>query len=294
MPAEQQKGHTKRKRRPKTRSTHRRGGDRVSVAAKTAQVRRDADAYKMRVEGFDFATIATYLGVGEEAARASYWRAARTQPLATIEESRGLAFAEIEQRRQLIWIEIRKVQVMLGADEKKRFDAGELRHYMEMLNQCAVRQARLQGLDSPVKLGVAWTGAPLGGDVLTADQLNNLSNDELRSLFRLLDKAQHGNAVEVESHHVAEDTLNFPPAQPKPATPEPEPPVEPPEMEIQRRESTERYRPLREAEAIIAKLNVTDPTLRIGDPIVRAEMAREANKVLIDFGRRPWTEWMQN
>ena len=69
---------------------------------------------------------------------------------------------------------------------------------MEMLNQCAVRQARLMGLDSPVILGVAWTGAPLGVDLLTADQLNNLSNDELRNLFHLLDKAQHGQSVEVD------------------------------------------------------------------------------------------------
>ena len=99
------------------------------------------------------------------------------------------------------------------------------------------------GWDLPVKLGVAWTGAPLGGDVLTADQLNNLSNHELPNLFHLLDKAQHGQSVEVESHHVAEDTLNFPPAQPKPATPEPEPPVEPPEMEVQRREASEEVSP---------------------------------------------------
>ena len=182
---------------------------------------------------------------------------------------------------------------MLGADKKKRFDAGELRSYMEMLNQCAVRQARLMGLDSPVKLGVAWTGAPLGGDVLTADQLNNLSNDELRNLFHLLDKAQHGQSVEVESHHVAEDTLNFPPRN-QASDARAGAARGAARNGSAKTEASERYRPLREAEAIVAKLNVTDPTLRIGDPIVRAEMARKANKVLVDFGRRPWTEWMQN
>jgi hypothetical protein len=291
MPAEQT-GYSKRKRRPKTRSTHRRGGDRVSVKAKTEQAKRDAETFRMRVQGFDFPTIATYLGIGEEAVRIGYWRAVRSQSLATIEESRGHALAEIEQRRQLIWIEIRKAQAALGADGKKRFDAGELRSYMEMLNALAIRQARLMGLDSPVKLGVAWTGAAVGGDMLTPDQLNHLSIDQLRQLFELLEVARTGNgpSIDAESHHV--ETLNFP-VDAKPA-PAPEPPVEAPEIEVMRRESTERYRPLREAEATIAKLNVSDPTLRIADPVVRAELARQANKVLIDFGRKPWREWMQN
>ena len=295
MPAEQT-GYSKRKRRPKTRSTHRRGGDRVSVKAKTEQAKRDAETFRMRVQGFDFPTIATYLGIGEEAVRIGYWRAVRSQSLATIEESRGHALAEIEQRRQLIWIEIRKVQATLGADGKKRFDAGELRSYMEMLNALAIRQARLMGLDSPVKLGIGWTGAPLGGDVLTTEQLNRLDVNQLRQLFELLEVARTGNgaSIDAESRPVMETTLNFPPTPPKPATPEPELLAEPPEVEVMRRESTERYRPLREAEQIVAKLNVTDPTLRIGYPIVRAEMAKAANKVLIDFGRRPWREWMQN
>ncbi len=187
-------------RKPKARSQHRRGGDRTSVKAKTAQMARDAEAFKMRSQGFNFATIAGFLGVGEEAARASFWRAARSQTLASIEESRALALDEIEQRRALIWVEIRKVQAALGSDGKKRFDAGELRSYMEMLNQCAVRQAHLQGLDSPVRLGIAWQGAPLGGDTLTSEMLDNLTVDELQTLWTLIEKAKSGNgAVEVES-----------------------------------------------------------------------------------------------
>ena len=153
------------------------------------------------------------------------------------------------------------MQATLGADGKKRFDAGELRSYMEMLNALAIRQARLMGLDSPVKLGIGWTGAPLGGDVLTTEQLNRLDVNQLRQLFELLEVARTGNgaSIDAESRPVMETTLNFPPTPPKPATPEPELLAEPPEVEVMRRESTERYRPLREAEQIVAKLNVTIP-----------------------------------
>ena len=60
--------------------------------------------------------------------------------------------------------------------------------------------------------------------------------------------------------------------------------------EIARRESTERYAPLREAEAIIAKLDSTDPITGVADLVVRRELAKQANEVLLRFGRTPTAE----
>jgi len=52
--------------------------------------------------------------------------------------------------------------------------------------------------------------------------------------------------------------------------------------------------PLREAEAIIAKLDSTDPITRVADLVVRRELAKQANEVLLRFGRKPWREWQGN
>jgi hypothetical protein len=292
MSAEQSGQRKRTPRKPKARSQHRRGGDRVSVKAKTAQMARDAEAFRMRAQGFSFATIANFLGVGEEACRLGYWRAVRSQSLATIEESRALALSDIDQRRAIIWVEIRKRQAALGTDGKKRFDVGELRGLMDALHQCAVRQARLQGLDAPSRLGIAWMGDTLGGDTLTNEMLDRLNDNELRSLWTLMEKARTANgAVETTSRSVA-DTLNFRPAAPAPTTePKPVPVAEPPAPtlvpNLALEESPNRYAPLERAEEIVRQLRNRDPVTRIGDPSIRATMMREANQILIRFGRTP-------
>jgi hypothetical protein len=307
MSAEQMGQRKRTPRKPKARSQRRRGGDRVSVKAKTAQMARDAEAFRMRAQGFSFATIATFLGVGEEACRLGYWRAVRSQSLATIEESRALALSDIDQRRAIIWTEIRKAQAALGTDGRKRFDVGELRGLMDALHQCAVRQARLQGLDAPSRLGIAWMGDTLGGDTLGGDTLTNemldrLNDNELRSLWTLMEKARTATgAIETTSRAVA-DTLNFQPAapaptEPKAAAPVAEPPAPAPTVSeptlvpnLALEESPNRYARLEKAEEIVRQLLNQDPVTRIGDQSIRAKMRREANQILIRFGRTPLGE----
>jgi len=292
-------------RKPKARSRHRRGGDRVSVKAKTEQAQRDAQSFQMRAQGFSFATISGVLGIGEEACRLGYWRAVRFQSLATIEESRALALSDIDQRRAIIWTEIRKRQAAFGTDAKKRFDVRELHALMAALHLCAVRQARLQGLDAPSRLGIAWMGEPVGGDALTNEMLNRLSVDELRALFALLEKARNGASIEAESRPV-QAALNIPPPAP-PTDPQHTPveqhaPVEaqppaPAQEDLEsraRRESDERFAPLIEAEELIERLNSSDPLVAIADPLQRAEMARKVNAILVRYGRPLWTEWRGN
>jgi hypothetical protein len=285
MPAEQMGQRKRTPRKPKARSRHQRGGDRVSVAAKTAQAKRDAESFQMRAQGYPFATIATFLGIGEEACRLGYWRAVRSQSLATIVESRALALSDIDQRRAIIWTEIRKIQSALGTDGKKRFDVGELRSLMDALHQCAVRQARLQGLDAPSRLGIAWMGEPLGGDTLTNEMLDRLDDNELRSLWTLMEKARTRNdAVEVESHAI---TTNGHTDAPAISAPVAEPPAPTRVLNLAEEPAIDRYAPLERAEEIVRQLRNRDPVTRIGDQAIRARMAREANAILIRFGRTP-------
>ena len=279
-------------RKPKARSQHRRGGDRVSVKAKTAQMARDAEAYRMRAQGYSFAVIARFLGVGEEAARASYWRSVRSQSLATIEEARGLALSDIEQRRALAWTEIRKIQSALGADGKKRFDVSELRMLDGVLNDCARRQAALMGLDSPTRFAVGWAAMMPSDDLLTERQLDRLNDLELRQLFDLMSKARNGGSVEAKSHHVR-DTLNFPLA----ATPAPKAtPIIMPEPEIDplvadyRETTTERDRQMARLKELHDVLANRDPLTATGDPVARRTLAGEYNQLAARFGAPFWTE----
>ncbi len=284
-------------RKPKARSQHRRGGDRVSVKAKTAQIARDAEAYRMRAQGFGFAVIAGALGVGEEAARTAYWRAARSQSLATVEEARALAFAEIEQRRQTAWVEIRKRQAALGTDGKKLFDVSELRMLDGILNDCARRQAALMGLDSPIRVG--WAGAPLGGDTLTRTMLDNLSEEELESLWSLIEKARDGNAaIEVESHAINGNGHGVAPAIAAPVAEPPAPPAVASAPVTVASEpakpapvaASDRERQMARAEELIALLNNHDPVTGIRDPALRDRLIRELNGLAARFGRPMWQE----
>ena len=165
---------------------------------------------------------------------------------------------------------------------------------MDALHQCAVRQARLQGLDAPSRLGIAWMGDTLGGDTLTNEMLDRLSVDQLRELHDLMEIARTGKgAVEVESRPVA-DALNFEGAKPTPVI-EPETPTPPatvpseptlvPNLALE--EPPDRYSALERAEEIVRQLRNRDPVTRIGDQAIRARMAREANMILVRFGRTP-------
>jgi hypothetical protein len=297
MPAARQSDQSKphrKPRRPKVKSTRGRGGDHTSLRFRREQARVDGEVYRMVAEGFQLSQAAGALGINEDAAGESYRRALASMRLATVAEAKALALDRIRYRRTILHSEIRKRVKANGSDPKKLFDSADLKMLFDAANQLDVRESRLVGLDAPLRSLVAWVGVAPSEDLLTAEQLNRLSVDQLRQLHSLLAFARDGHSIDAESHHVADaDTLNFQPTPPKPA-PEAPPVVEPPEVEVMRRESGERYRPLREAEQVIAKLNVTDPTTRIGDPIIRSEMARQANEVLIRFGRKPWREWMEN
>jgi len=241
------------------------------------------------------------VGLHETSVQTAYSRVVAMIKLASIAESRAAAMARIDGRRAVLYAELAKQRQRVGSDPKKLLDTGALHDLFAMLLDLDRREAKLIGLDAPAKFSMAWGGSVLGPDLITAQELDRLDDSELRQLFHLLDKARGNGAVEVESRRV--ETLNFELAKPTPAPPAVEyapAPVQPasttpPEWEeIARRESTERYRPLPEAEATIAKLDSTDPVTRVGDPIVRRELAKQANEVLVRFGRKPWREWQGN
>jgi hypothetical protein len=278
-------GRRKRKRAPKVRSKRGRGGDHVSPAFQREQARIDAEIYKLVAEGFQLAQAASALGVGEDRAGTGYRRAVASLRLATVEESRGHALARLHQRRRILHAEILKRQKQIGDNPAELFDSGELQRLFEIAHQLDTRESRLMGLDAPNRLAVAWTGVAPGNDLITDAELNNLSEDELRDLFDLLNKARNPRSVEVESTPI-------PPA-PTNLTEQPEPATRPDWMAEAMKESDERFAPQREAEAIIARLNATDPVMRVSDPAERDALAKKANAILERFNSPPWTEWMR-
>ena len=299
MPAEQQPDHSnRRKRAPKVKSKRGRGGDHVSLKFKREQSQTDSEIYKLVCEGFTLAQAASSLGVHEERAGVGYRRALGSLRLETVAEAKASALTRIKRRRTILFAEIEKRRAAVGGDKKKLIDSGELKMLFDAALALDVRESRLIGTDAPLRSLVGWVGVAPSEDLLTAEQLNRLSVDELRDLFQLLDKARTGNgangAIETTSRPV--DALNFEPAGPTPA-PAPNAPVfMPPEPEIDprvadyRETTAERDRDMARLKELHDILSNADPVTRASDPIQRRALAGEFNRLAARFGAPFWTE----
>ena len=189
-------------RKPKTKSQRGRGGDHRTPRFRVQQAQLDARVYQLYADGFDYRQIAATLGRNEDAVRIAHRRAMQSQQVATVEQARVEQIARIRSRRAILSVEIAKRRAMVGDDPKKLIDAGELRALLEAARAEDIRESKLMGLDSPAKLAVGWV-AMKQEDLLTVEQLDNLTEDELRTLHGLLSIARDGRpAIEVESHPV--------------------------------------------------------------------------------------------
>ena len=203
--------------RPKVRSERGRGGNHVSLKFQRTQAAIDARIYEMVAEGFQLAQAAAALGISEATAGVGYRRALASLRLATVEEAKGAALARIRRRRMILYAEIEKRRAAVGGDKKKPIDSTDLRQLFDAAHQLDVRESKLMGLDAPLRSLVGWFGVGPSEDLLTTQQLDRLSVDQLRQLHELLEIARTGNgAVEFSSR--AADALNFPLATSKPAS----------------------------------------------------------------------------
>jgi hypothetical protein len=300
MSAEQQQDQTnrRRKRAPKVKSKRGRGGDHTSLRFQREQSQIDSEIYKLICEGFMLSAAASALGVSEERAGVGYRRAISSLRLQTVEESKAAALSRIKRRRTILYAEIEKRRAAVGGDKKKLIDSGDLKMLFDAALALDLREARLVGTDAPLRSLVGWVGVAPSEDLLTTEQLDRLSVDQLRQLHDLLEIARNGHNVAVESHPVHE-TLNFPttpnsaPTEAKAAPvaelPAPAPTVSEPTHlpNLVHEEPTNRYAALDHAEETVRQLRNRDPVTRIADQTIRAKMRREANQILIRFGRTP-------
>lgn len=189
-------------RKPKTKSQRGRGGDHRTPRFRVQQAQIDARVYQLYADGFDYGQIAATLGRNEDAVRIAHRRAIQSQQVATVEQARTEQIVRIRSRRAILSVEIAKRRAMVGNDPKKMIDAGELRSLLEAARAEDIRESKLMGLDSPAKLAIGWAGMKQD-DLLTVEQLDNLTDDELRTLHDLLSKARKGRpAIEAESSPV--------------------------------------------------------------------------------------------
>ncbi len=297
MSAEQQPDQTnrRRKRAPKVKSKRGRGGDHTSLRFQREQSQIDSEIYKLVCEGFMLSAAAAALGVSEERAGVGYRRALSSLRLQTVEESKNLALARIKRRRTILYAEIEKRRAMVGGDPKKLIDSGDLKMLFDAALALDVRESKLVGSDAPLRSLVGWVGVAPSEDLLTTEQLDRLSVDQLRQLHELLEIARDPrNSIEVTSRHV--EALNFEPAKPK-AAPVVEPPAPAPTVSepthlpnLAEEPAGDRYAALEHAEELARQLRNRDPLTRISDQLERAKLRREANAILIRFGRVPIEE----
>jgi hypothetical protein len=284
----------RRPRKPKIKSRRSgRGGDHRSLKFQREQSRIDAEVYRLVAEGFQLAQAAVALGISEDAAGPAYRRALASMRLETVAEAKAAALARIKRRRTILYGEIEKRRAAVGGDEKKLIDSGELKMLFDAALALDVRESRLVGTDAPLRSLVGWVGVAPSDDLLTNEQLDRLSIDQLRELHTLLAIARDPRpSIEAASRPVVEP-LNFP-VETTPA-PKAAPMLESeidldPRIAEYRDTTAERERDMARLKALHDVLTNRDPLTAIADPIQRRARASEYNKLAARFGAPMWTE----
>jgi DNA-binding CsgD family transcriptional regulator len=160
-----------------------RGGDRSSLAARAATVKRDADVLERRVKGATTLAIAAALQMTQRGVQVALNRALTKIDIEGGAEAKRRAVARLDVLRSRLF---------------ERFDAGgeDVAAVARAIVAVDQREARLLGLDVPERLILAHLPDPNAEDAVTMAKLHRLTVEELETLNELTKKM---NTPDVET-----------------------------------------------------------------------------------------------
>jgi hypothetical protein len=167
------------------------GGDRRSKQARANSRAFEDQVFDLKAHGFKMTQIAERTHKNEDSCWRAFRRGRARINLGLIEEARLQAQFVIDEEIAFSTIRIRQLRAHLESpDTMHLFDPTEYdRHAMRVLRYME-RKAKMMGLDAPNR--TEWVAERSDDDRLTDAQLDNLTADELRELFRLMDIACNG------------------------------------------------------------------------------------------------------